>query len=375
MLSASAASYSPPPIAFSLPLSSLMEGNARELIQQLQQQQQQQYREQASHLRLLRQHELLQQQQIHLQQEEQRMALQALSAATSAASQTPSEQLASGTSARSQHWQRHQQRIVQERQLTADLHELAFHLHRVRYLQLLLAANTGSSATVSTTGAAPASSPIDYARANFAAFTGGQYDAAIQQLSALVFFPPAPAALTALLAAHCSTVEQQFTALWHRACHRGAPRTSPALLSLLATDRALPQLLRYNAVMRKAQQNADILLAAAGGSGSNSSSNEATAPGINSSSNGAAASNGDDERRSLLELDVGPAFQYHSTFVCPVTREQGSASNPPVMLKCGHLISTSAMERIVRQLRMTRKFKCPTCPREQTPAEVVTVHI
>lgn len=100
------------------------------------------------------------------------------------------------------------------------------------------------------------------------------------------------------------------------------------------------------------------------------------------------------------ELDLGSAFQFHSTFICPVTKEQCNNepaaddvinldaiapsaaqmgglsmshmqaqaaaaahaaaaaqlphSNPPVMLKCGHVISLLAMDKIVKTLRLTR---------------------
>lgn len=72
-------------------------------------------------------------------------------------------------------------------------------------------------------------------------------------------------------------------------------------------------------------------------------------------------------------VDLGDQFQYHSVFVCPVTKNESSASNPPVLLKCGHVISKAAMEGIARVSRSGR-FKCPTCPREQTPAEALILH-
>lgn len=39
-----------------------------------------------------------------------------------------------------------------------------------------------------------------------------------------------------------------------------------------------------------------------------------------------------------LELDLGPAFHFHSKFSCAVSREQTSCNNPPVLLSCGHTI-------------------------------------
>jgi|LauGreDrversion2_3_1035106.scaffolds.fasta_scaffold316019_1 hypothetical protein len=34
-----------------------------------------------------------------------------------------------------------------------------------------------------------------------------------------------------------------------------------------------------------------------------------------------------------VEVDLGPESQYHSVFVCPVSREQASRDNPPMMLQ------------------------------------------
>jgi len=186
------------------------------------------------------------------------------------------------------------------------------------------------------------------------------------------------------------------------------PEQDPLAVTLRACDVSLPQLLKYQSVLR---QNADLL-------------SVGVAAGANP------------------EIELGADFQFHSTFVCPVTKEQctdapddlvgaptidltaglhpqqhpaffagmphgvygiapplpiavppaaapagasssagaaassaGSSSNPPVMLKCGHCISQHAMEKIVRTMRMPRRFKCPTCPQEQSHTEVLILHL
>lgn len=52
-------------------------------------------------------------------------------------------------------------------------------------------------------------------------------------------------------------------------------------------------------------------------------------------------------------------FSFHSIFSCPLSREQTSAENPPVLLRCGHVICRNAMEKLPRT---GQGFKCPTCP-------------
>ena len=82
-----------------------------------------------------------------------------------------------------------------------------------------------------------------------------------------------------------------------------------------------------------------------------------------------------------MVMQLPEQYQYHSTFVCPVSHEQKSdETNPPMLLKCGHAISKNAIERMcVTQYWSSRrappqdatrvKFKCPYCGVEQSKAE------
>lgn len=54
------------------------------------------------------------------------------------------------------------------------------------------------------------------------------------------------------------------------------------------------------------------------------------------------------------------SYQFHSIFVCPVSKEQSTDANPPMMLPCGHVIARESMERLGKGTR----FKCPYCPVE-----------
>jgi len=47
-------------------------------------------------------------------------------------------------------------------------------------------------------------------------------------------------------------------------------------------------------------------------------------------------------------------------------REQASNENPPMLLKCGHVICRNSMARIMKP---NNRFKCPTCPTEQSSTE------
>jgi E3 ubiquitin-protein transferase RMND5 len=63
------------------------------------------------------------------------------------------------------------------------------------------------------------------------------------------------------------------------------------------------------------------------------------------------------------DIQVGPEFIFHSTFACPVSRDQSTPENPPKLLPCGHVLCEQSIAKIADRSR-TRVFKCPYCPME-----------
>jgi len=49
-----------------------------------------------------------------------------------------------------------------------------------------------------------------------------------------------------------------------------------------------------------------------------------------------------------VEIPLPPSYLFHSIFVCPVSKEQATDSNPPMMMPCGHVIAKESLEKISR---------------------------
>ncbi|KAM0688534.1 hypothetical protein COBT_000200 [Conglomerata obtusa] len=70
-----------------------------------------------------------------------------------------------------------------------------------------------------------------------------------------------------------------------------------------------------------------------------------------------------------LPIDLEVSAKYHSLFICPVLKIYCGEDNPPVRLKCGHVISFVAVERISKD-NVLSVFKCPYCPNDSKMTEI-----
>ncbi len=80
----------------------------------------------------------------------------------------------------------------------------------------------------------------------------------------------------------------------------------------------------------------------------------------------------DDMQELPSEVPLPPQLTFHSIFSCPVSREQASPENPPVLLQCGHVICRNSMANIARS---NDRFKCPTCPVLQKANDTQELHM
>ncbi|KAL9128229.1 MAG: hypothetical protein Q9217_003045 [Psora testacea] len=66
-----------------------------------------------------------------------------------------------------------------------------------------------------------------------------------------------------------------------------------------------------------------------------------------------------------VEIPLPPSYHFHSIFVCPVSKEQTTDENPPMMMPCGHVVAQETLARMSKGSR----FKCPYCPDESKPED------
>ncbi|KAG8217473.1 ubiquitin-protein ligase E3 [Butyriboletus roseoflavus] len=47
-----------------------------------------------------------------------------------------------------------------------------------------------------------------------------------------------------------------------------------------------------------------------------------------------------------IEIPLAPENRYHSIFACPVSKDQSTEQNPPMMMTCGHVITKDSLQKL-----------------------------
>ncbi|KAG2696037.1 hypothetical protein I3760_07G040200 [Carya illinoinensis] len=61
-----------------------------------------------------------------------------------------------------------------------------------------------------------------------------------------------------------------------------------------------------------------------------------------------------------VPVELDKEFQFHSVFVCPVSKEQSTDDNPPMLMPCGHVLCKQSIMKMSKN--SSKSFKCPYCP-------------
>ncbi|KAF8628314.1 hypothetical protein AX15_003862 [Amanita polypyramis BW_CC] len=72
-----------------------------------------------------------------------------------------------------------------------------------------------------------------------------------------------------------------------------------------------------------------------------------------------------------IEIPLPPENRYHSIFSCPVSKEQATEQNPPMMMTCGHVIAKDSLQKLSKN---GGRVKCPYCPTESQIGTALRVY-
>ncbi|KAI0341728.1 hypothetical protein BDW22DRAFT_1407904 [Trametopsis cervina] len=73
-----------------------------------------------------------------------------------------------------------------------------------------------------------------------------------------------------------------------------------------------------------------------------------------------------------IEIPLLPENRYHSVFACPVSKEQSTEHNPPMMMNCGHAITKDSLQKLSKP---GGRVKCPYCPNESVVSQALRLHL
>ncbi|TPX31073.1 hypothetical protein SmJEL517_g05498 [Synchytrium microbalum] len=215
---------------------------------------------------------------------------------------------------------------------------LEFQLHRLQFIQYLTGGGLENVAAGITKDQKPVQRALLYSKHAFGPFAQ-QYMKEIQRLLGSVLFatrlPKSPYAdfLSPNLWVDAHTAfTRSFCALL------GLSSDSPLYVSVTVGASALPTIAKMTTILKERS-------------------------GLEWSSSG----------ELPVEVPLLDTQKFHSVFACPVSKEQATEENYPMMMACGHVVNKDSLNRLCKGNQSAR-FKCPYCPNESTALQAQRIY-
>ncbi|CAN1307480.1 Protein RMD5 homolog [Linum perenne] len=189
--------------------------------------------------------------------------------------------------------------------------DLQLKLHQLQFVEIL---RTGTRREA-----------LDYARTNITPFSGTHF-AELQKIMASLLWSgklDRSPYLELLSPTNWTSVSEQLTGQFCSII--GQSFSSPLSVTVSAGIQGLPPLLKFMTVMAGKSHNEWQTM-----------------------------------KQLPVPVELDRSMQFHSVFVCPVSKEQSTEENPPMLMSCGHVLCKVSINKMSKN--HSRNFKCPYCP-------------
>lgn len=210
---------------------------------------------------------------------------------------------------------------------------LEFDLSKLQFIWLFKGASVNGLPDGVGNGQAGA---YEYARRHFARFQKRHLKEIAQLCAAMVYAPNLDASPYRHLFEISTAFEEVSLSFTREFCSLlGLSAESPLYVAVTAGAIALPRLIKYTTYMKEKKTEWTT------------------------------------DHEMAFETPLPNSMIYHPIFVCPVSKEQTTEGNPPMLLSCGHVISRESLHNIAKGSR----YKCPYCPEEGQINDTVQIFL
>ncbi|KAK3843548.1 MAG: CTLH/CRA C-terminal to lish motif domain-containing protein [Linnemannia gamsii] len=201
---------------------------------------------------------------------------------------------------------------------------LEFKLHRQRYLQLLMGRQVQEA--------------IAYARKNFAYFGNRHTQEIFRLMCSIIYMDHIRTSPYADLIAPNTNADIQHMFTRDFCSLIGLSCDSPLYVSVTVGTQVMPTMIKMASIMKTKKAEWSQL-----------------------------------QELPPVEINLTDETKFHSIFACPVSKEQATEENPPMMMGCGHVICKESLQKLCRGSSNLR-FKCPYCPQESMASQAKSVY-